>query len=94
MARTKTDWSHHVAAFRASSQTVSAYCADIGIKPDTFRYHLYKAKLKKDKPKRFQEYQVASELVVTRDPRGSITLSGFDVAQLPQIIGAWSNALS
>jgi hypothetical protein len=91
---TKINWEEHVTAFRASSQTLAAYCTATGIKPDTFRYHLYKAKSKQHRPRRFQEFQIATELVITRDPRGSLTLSGFDVAHLPQIVSAWSNALS
>ena len=86
---TKIDWSEHIAAFRATSQSAAAYCATAGIKLATFRYHLHK-----DRSKRFQEFPIASELVIARDPRGGLSLSGFDVAQLPQIIGAWSNALS
>jgi hypothetical protein len=92
---TKIDWSEHITAFRASSQSVVAYCADVGIKPETFRYHLYKSKTKRrGRPKRFQEFQVAAELVIARGQRGDLSLSGFDVTHLPQIVGAWSNALS
>ena len=89
----KINWKEHVAAFRASSQSVAAYCAEVGIKPATFRYHLYKAKRRR-RPKRFEEFQVATELVIARGHRGDLSLSGFDVTHLPQIVGAWSNALS
>ena len=92
---TKIEWGEHVAAFRAGSQTAAACCAAAGIKAETFRYHFYRQKSKRRRrPKRFQEFQVATELVIARDPHGALTLSGFDVAHLPQIIGAWSNALS
>jgi len=89
---TKIDWAEHVAAFGASSQTAVAYCADAGIKLETFRYHLYKQK--RHRPKRFQEFQVATELVIVRDQHGDLSLKGFDVAHLPQIVGAWCHALS
>lgn len=92
---TKIDWSSHITAFRASSQSLAAYCNAAGFKPDTFRYHLYKKSAKRPRrSKPFREFQVATELVIARDPRGGLTLSGFDVTQLPQIVGAWSNALS
>ncbi len=92
---TKFDWSEHIAAFRGSSQSAAAYCAVAGIKLETFRYHLYKQRAKRRRqPKRFEEFQVGTELVIARDERGTLTLSGFDVAHLPQIVGAWSNALS
>jgi hypothetical protein len=94
MARAKTDWSHHVAAFRASSQTASIYCGAAGLNLGTFKHHLYKQTSKKKRPRGFQEFTVATELVITRDPRGGLSLSGFDVTHLPQIVGAWSNALS
>jgi hypothetical protein len=44
--------------------------------------------------KPFREFHMAGELVIARDPQGGFTLSGFDVTQLPQIVGAWPNALS
>lgn len=91
----KIDWGEHVAAFRASSQTAAEYCAATGIKPQTFRYHLYKQKTKRRRPvKTFREFPVAAELVITRGERGALSISGFDVAHLPGIVGAWSNALS
>lgn len=91
---TKINWAEHVTAFRESSQTAAAYCVASGIKLETFRYHLYKDKSKRSQPKRFEEFQIATELVISRDARGGLSISGFDVAHLPQIIGAWSNALS
>ncbi len=92
---TKINWPEHVASFRASKQTVAAYCAAAGLKLQTFRYHLYKAKPKTStRRKRFEEFQIATELVIARDQHGGLSLSGFDVTHLPQIIGAWSHALS
>ena len=91
----KIDWAGHITTFRASSQTAAAYCADAGLKLHTFRYHLYKDKNKPSRPDRqFEEFQVASELVISRDQNGGLSVSGFDVTQLPQIIGAWFHALS
>ena len=92
---TKIDWSEHIVAYRASSQSAASYCAAAGLKLVTFRYHLYKQQPKRRQiPKRFEEFQVATELVIVRDQRGGLSLSGFDVTHLPQIVGAWSNALS
>ena len=92
---TKIDWSEHIVAFRASSQNASTYCATAGIKLQTFRYQLYKQQTKhRLLPKRFEEFQVATELVIARGQSGELSLSGFDVTHLPQIVGAWSNALS
>jgi len=94
---TTIDWDGHLAAFRAGSQTAASYCDAAGIKLGTFRYHLYKRGAKKKlrrRPQRFQEFHVATELVIARDGRGALTISGFDVTHLPQIVGAWSNALS
>jgi hypothetical protein len=92
---TKIDWAVHVAAFRASPESAAAYCTAAGIKIGTFRYHLYKQKAKhRRRPKRFEEFQVATDLVIARDQHGGLSLSGFDVSHLPQIVGAWSNALS
>jgi hypothetical protein len=90
---TKINWEEHVAAFRASSQSVVAYCAEVGIKPESLRYRIYKSKRHR-RPKQFEAFQVATELVIARGSRGDLTLSGFDVTHLPQIVGAWSNALS
>jgi hypothetical protein len=89
---TKINWAEHVAAYRGSSQSVAAYCAEAGIKPETFRYHLYKSKTKTMRRRRSQQFlgfQVANELVIERDTRGGLTLAGFDVTHLPQIVGAW-----
>jgi hypothetical protein len=92
---TKIDWNQHVATYRAGSQSVAAYCAAAGIKLSTFQYHLYKRDSKRSQqPKHFQEFHVATELVITRASDGTLLLSGFDVTQLPVIVGAWSNALS
>ena len=93
---TKIDWPEHIAAFRASSLSAAAYCAAAGIKPASLHYQLYKLKPRRRRrtEKRFEEFQVATELVIARDHRGGLSLSGFDVAHLPQIVGAWSNALS
>ena len=92
---TKIDWSEHIVAFRASSQSAAAYCTAAGVKLEAFRYHLYKQQPKRRRrSKRFQEFRVATELVIVRDHGGGLSLSGFDLAQLPQIVGAWSNALS
>lgn len=91
---TKIDWCEHISAFRASSQSLSAYCAAAGINPHTLRYHLYKQKPKRRRRRDFQEFQVTTALVIARDERGGLTLSGFDASHLPLIVGAWSNALS
>ena len=88
---TKINWSEHVTRFRSSSQTLATYCSDAGIKLENFRYHLYKSK---PKIKHFQKFEVATELVISRDGQGGLSLRGFDASQLPQIVGAWSNALS
>jgi len=89
----KINWEEHIAAFRASSQTVAAYCTSAGIKQDAFKYHLYRTKQRRP-PEPFEEFRVATELVISRGSRGELTISGFDVAHLPQIVSAWSNALS
>jgi len=94
MARMKVDWLHHLAQYRASSQSPAEYCASAGLSLSTFRYHLYKKTAKPRSVKRFTEFGVATELVIGRDPRGTLTLSGFDLSQLPAVVGAWSNALS
>lgn len=93
---TTIDWESHITAFRTGSQSAAAYCAAAAIKPDTFRYHLYKKKTKRSRrlSKHFQEFGVATELVIARHPNGGLTLSGFDVSHLSQIVGAWSHALS
>jgi len=89
----KINWEEHIAAFRASSQSVAAYCSGAGIKSDAFKYHLYKARHRRS-PEPFEEFRVATELVISRGSRGELTISGFDAAHLPQIVSAWSNALS
>jgi hypothetical protein len=94
MARAKVDWSHHLDQFRESSLSVAEYCASAGLRRDAFQYHLNKSKTKRRPTKSFTEYAVATELVITRDSRGSLTLSGFDLSQLPAVVGAWSHALS
>ncbi|MDZ4818086.1 MAG: hypothetical protein SGJ20_03835 [Planctomycetota bacterium] len=77
---TKINWAEHVAAFRASTLTAAAYCAGNSLKLENFRYHL-----DKDSPKRrgrkkpFVAFHVATELVIVRDKRGGLSLSGFDV---------------
>ena len=96
MARTRIDWPHHIAAFRASSQSIAEYCSAAGLNTGTFGNELRK----QHKPKkrrstvRFKEFTVVPELVIARSQDGRLSLSGFDAAQLPQIVGAWSNALS
>jgi hypothetical protein len=94
MARTKIDWAHHLARFRESSQSAAEYCSSVGLNLGSFQNHLYKAKAKQRPAKRFAEFAVATELIIARDQRGALTLSGFDVTHLSQIVGAWSNALS
>lgn len=95
---TKVNWSEHIAAFNASEQNIAAYCTAAGIKLDTFRYHLYKKKKNPTETRRrvetFREFQVATDLVITRDPLGNLTLSGFELSHLPEVIGAWCHALS
>ena len=92
MMQTKTDWQHHIKSYHSSSQTIGEYCAAVGVKPDTFRYHLYK---KKSSPVAagFKEFPVAGELVISRGQNGGLSITGFDLSQLPEIVGAWSNAL-
>lgn len=88
------DWQHHITAFRASGKTVRQYCSDVGLKPDRFKYHLYKQSSKARRDHRFAEFAVESALVISRDDRGSLSISGVDVSMISRIIGAWNDALS
>lgn len=94
MARGKIDWLHHIAQFRASSQTAADYCAAAGLNLGSFQNQLYKANPKRRRSARFKEFSVETELTIARDQHGVLTLSGFDLTHLPQMVGAWSNALS
>ena len=95
MAKPQTDWQHHIAAFRAGKQSLSQYCAEAGIKPSTFHYHLYKSsKPKRRRQQAFKEFVVQPALVIERDVNGALRISGLDPAHLSAIIAAWSNAVS
>lgn len=94
---TKTNWAEHLAAFNTSSLSASEYCTNAGLKLENFRYHLSKQRPRRTRRKRakqFHEFTVATDLVITRDMHGQLSLSGFGLEQLPQLVGAWSNALS
>ena len=94
MARAKIDWQHHLTQFRASDQSAADYCTQASLNLGSFRHHIYKTTSKRRQVKRFQEFAVTTELVIAKDPKGGLSLSGFDLAQLPHLVGAWSNALS
>lgn len=94
MARAKVDWPYHLSQFAASSQNAPQYCAAAGINLGSFRYHLYKQRSKQEGRSKFREFTVSSELIISRDQRGLLTISGIELAQLPDIVGAWSDALS
>jgi len=88
----KVDWAHHVAEFQKSGLKITDYCQTAGVNLGTFRHYLYKLRASKPK-KKFSEFPVASELVISKDPRGELSLHGLDVVQLSAILGAWSDAL-
>jgi hypothetical protein len=92
---TEINWQQHVAAFRASKQTIAEYAAATGLKVASLQYYLYKKPKKRRRPEAaFKEFAVASTLAISRDERGMLTLSGIEAKQLPAIIDAWSHALS
>ncbi len=92
MARTRIDWQHHMTAFTASGLKVGEYCEAAGLNLGTFRSHIYESRRRARDS--FKEFSVASELTISRDDRGELSIRGFDVAQLSAVVGAWSDALS
>jgi hypothetical protein len=93
MTQASIDWPRHVKAYRSSSQSLTQYCAANDLKPQTFRYYLYKKKARSRESQSFKEFAVKNELVISLDQNGALQIGGFDLTHLPQIIGAWSNAL-
>lgn len=96
MRKSKVEWNAQVAAYQSSGKSLAQYCKDANVKLSTLRHHVYntKPKLSIRSPKtKFYEVPLVSELVITRTSTGEIGLRGFDVADLPALIKAWSHAL-
>jgi hypothetical protein len=94
MSQTKVDWQHHLDLYRKSGQTVRHYCESAGLGIHAFKYHLQRRCKKAPARGSFKQFDVASELVIGRDHRGGLTVSGFDLRHLSEIVGAWSRAVS
>ena len=93
MKRPKIDWTSHVVAFEASGQKAPAYCEAHGLKVGTFRSHLYKRRSQKSTATSFHQILVATELSITLDAQGQVSISGIEPHLLPALIRVWSDAL-
>ena len=94
MKRDKIDWASHVAAFEASGQRAPAYCEAAGLNVGTFRSHLYKYRSGQSEPAEFQQILVNTELHLSVDDDGQLTIGGIEPDLLPALVRAWSDALS
>lgn len=94
MARQKTDWSSHITAYKSSGKTIPQFCEEAGINVGTFRHNLYKSRARKQSQESFREIFVNTELSLSIDEHGQITLSGIEPDVLPSIVRAWSDAVS
>lgn len=94
MPRPKTDWSSHIVAYKSSGKTIPQYCQEAGINVGTFRHNLYKNRSRNNLQESFREIFVNTELSLSIDEHGQITLSGIEPDVLPSIVRAWSDAVS
>lgn len=90
--RVRHDWTRHIEAYQASGLSVVEYCREAGIKVGTFRVQMSRQR-KADKSG-FQEFTVSSDLIISRDPRGGVTIRGIDPSDLAAVIGAWYHVVS
>jgi len=99
MSRSDINWDAHVSAYKSSGLSLAEYCVAADVKITTLRHHVYKrraGRLKaggRSRKSLFQEVPLGSELIVTRMPTGELSLRGFDAADLPILIRAWSHAV-
>jgi len=94
MERQKIDWKSHIKAFESSGVKAADYCTSSGLNLGTFRSKLYKQRAESQQPLDFQEITVNTELSLSVNEDGQITLCGFEPDVLPSIIRAWSNFIS
>jgi len=94
MKREKVDWASHIAVFEASGQKAPAYCESVGMNLGTFRSHLYKHRAGGASATEFQQTLINTELSLTLDEHGQVTIGGIEPDLLPALVRVWSNALS
>jgi len=90
--RPRHDWTKHIAAYQISGMSVPEYCREAGIKVGTFRVQM--SRHRKEERSGFQEYAVSSDLIISRDPRGGLTIRGLEPSDLAAVLGAWYHAVS
>lgn len=94
MERRQIDWDHHIESFESSGLKAPDYCSLHSLNLGTFRSRLYKYRALHSRSGEFREILVNTELSLSVDTHGQLTLSGFEPDVLPTIIRAWSDALS
>jgi hypothetical protein len=94
MKREKIDWASHVAAFEASGQKAPAYCEAAGLNVGTFRHHLYKHRSQQKSGTEFHQILINTELSLTLDEHGQVTIGGIEPDLLPALVRVWSDAVS
>ena len=94
MKREKIDWASHIAAFETSGQKASEYCKIAGLKIGTFRSHLYKQRSQQNSTTEFHQILINTELSLTLDEHGQVTISGIEPDLLPALVRVWSDAIS
>ena len=94
MKRKKIDWAAHVESFEGSGQRATSFCENLGLNVGTFRSHLYKYRARSEPSVGFQEILVNTELSLSIDEAGQITISGIEPDFLPAIVRAWSDVIS
>ena len=94
MKREKIDWASHIAAYEASGQKAADYCKIAGLKIGTFRSHLYKHRSQQNSTTEFQQIFISTELSLTLDEHGQVTIGGIEPDLLPALVRVWSDAIS
>lgn len=94
MERKKIDWNTHIQAFESSGLKATAYCKTEGLNLGTFRSRLYKYRALLNESSGFREITVNTQLSLSVNENGQITLCGIEPDVLPTIIRAWSDVIS
>lgn len=94
MERQKSDWKSLIRTFESSGLRAGQFCDSAGLNLGTFRSQLYKHRALNQQQSNFQEITVNTELSLSVNEQGQISLCGFEPDVLPSIIRAWSNVIS
>ena len=99
MLRDKIDWNLHIENYNDSGMSIPKFCKLENININTFRSKIYSKKIVTSpessvEKSKYLELSVKTELSLSLESDGSISIHGLNPIQIPVVLQACSDALS